>query len=494
MFLLANSEQGLDDDIERIEGGATVESSWGAIKSELRRVVGKPTFELWFEPLRPVGCVAKTLYLTGPDHVITWVERRYSGLLESIGDQVGSIEVRLTDDLAVGDQRFSTPSDERGLRVERKSRPEPKGFETFIVGQSNRLAHGAALVVAEAPGEAYNPLFLHGPPGLGKSHLLEAIANYVAATRPELRVVMTNAETFTREFVSSIQSRSLDAFKRKHREADVLLIDDVQFLEGKARTADELFHTFDSLHGSGGQLVFSADRVPGELSTLEQRLRERFEWGLTVELSEPDRPTREAFLRKMVSGDSSDLDPRLIERIASRPTASMRAVEGTLTRLRAVASIEGLEPDSGEMIEMVEELTGDPGHRKVVSVDEIQRLVSERFGISVEEMLSTGRSTRLSRPRQIAMHLTRQLTGLSLPAIARAFQRRDHTTVMHALKSVEKRIESDPPTRSVLVELAGALRGENGSDRTNWQNRSPQQDGNPQPHYNSERTDIEGVS
>ena len=494
MSLLADWEQLVDDDVERIERRDAAEGSWDAIKSELQRVVGKPTFELWFEPLRPAGGVAKTLYLTGPAHVITWVERRYSGLLESIGRQVGSVEVRLTDDLAVGDQRFSATATKAGPSTDGRPRPEPKGFETFIVGSSNRLAHGAALVVAEAPGEAYNPLFLHGPPGLGKSHLLEAIANYVAATRPELRVVMTNAETFTREFVSSIQSRSLDAFKRRHREADVLLIDDVQFLEGKARTADELFHTFDALHGSGGQLVFSADRVPGELSTLEQRLRERFEWGLTVELSEPDRPTREAFLRKMVSREDSELDPRLIERIANRPTASMRAVEGTLTRLRAVASIQGLESDSRELVALVEELAGEPFHREVISVDEIQRLVSERFGISVEEMLSTGRSTRLSRPRQIAMHLTRQLTGLSLPAIAKAFQRRDHTTVMHALKSVEKRIERDPPTRSVLLELAGLLRDENGSDRTNCQNRSPQKDGIPQPHYNSERTDIEGVS
>ena len=331
-------------------------------------------------------------------------------------------------------------------------------FERFVIGPGNRLAHGAALAVAEAPGQAYNPLFIHGPPGLGKTHLLGAIANYLGERSPELSVHYTTAESFTNEFVGSLRGDGMDAFKERYRRADVLLIDDVQFLQGKSRTAEELFHTFNSLHQGGAQIVLTADRLPGELTELAERLRQRFEWGMTAEIDEPDLSTRLIFLGNLVREQGLDaVAPEAIRAIASRTVDNLRALEGALTRVLAFSSLTAAEvtPDTVDQA-----LPGDRPIRSspALGPEDVLGAVSERLGVSRDELLSPARDSRISRARQLAMYLTRDLTDLSLPEIARAFNRRDHTTVMHAIKRVEERTTRDPHLARDVEELSITLR------------------------------------
>ncbi len=334
-------------------------------------------------------------------------------------------------------------------------------FERFVIGPGNRLAHGAALAVAEAPGQAYNPLFLHGPPGLGKTHLLGAIANYLHERSPELSIHYTTAESFTNDFIGCVRGTGIEAFKERYRRADVLLIDDVQFLQGKSKTAEELFHTFNSLHQGGAQIVLTADRMPAELTDLAERLRQRFEWGMTAEIEEPDLSTRLIFLGNLVREQGIEaVAPEAIRAIASRAVHNLRALEGALTRVLAFSSLTAAD---------VTEETVDralPGDRPVVAstpsltASEVLDVVATRLEVSREELLSPARATRISRARQLAMYLTRELTDLSLPEIARAFNRRDHTTVMHAIKRVEERTTHDPHLARDLEELTSTLRGD----------------------------------
>ncbi len=320
-----------------------LDAIWRNAQDQLRSSVPESTFRLWLEPLEPVAAAGDTLYLSAPEGIRAWAERRYAALIGEALSTCGSELSRVS---------FTNGEPDGGISVEGGSAElNPHyTFERFVIGAGNRLAHGAALAVAEAPSEAYNPLFLHGPPGLGKTHLLVAIANYLKANAPGLSVRYTTAESFTNEFVTALRCSGAEAFKARYRDIDVLLIDDVQFLEGKPHTEEEFFHTFNALYESGSQLVLSADRIPSELSTLAARLRDRFEWGLTVPVEPPELATRLTVLRRLVREAGVEIaDTEALSELADRIDANVRQLHGALTRVVAHASLLA-RPLSRELI------------------------------------------------------------------------------------------------------------------------------------------------
>ena len=339
-------------------------------------------------------------------------------------------------------------------------------FEQFIIGDSNRLAHAAALAVAELPGEAYNPLFLHAPPGLGKTHLLHAIGNYVRAFGAGAAVRYATVEAFTNQFINALSSRSLNHFKRAYRDADVLLIDDVQFLASKAKTEEEFFHTFNTLHETGRQLVLTCDRLPRQLVNVEERLRERFESGLVVDVGPPDRGTRVAILRKRAALDHIHLeDEAVLGLIADRVTTNVRALEGALIRVVASHSLTARPIDVELATQVLDEMYPASGTR-AVTIEHIQRVVAAHYGLTVPELISSVRTARIAWPRQVAIHLSRELTHASLPAIGAAFGGRNHATVLHACKRVAERVHTDQQVGDELADLTAAVRDEQEGDRT----------------------------
>lgn len=437
------------DDSSRQE----LDALWRATQDRLRTSVPESTYRLWLEPLKATGCDGETLYLSAPEGIRAWAERRYAGLIaEALADSETTV------------RRVSFAAGATGKEVEaaRVDLNPNYTFDRFVIGSSNRLAHGAALAVAEAPSEAYNPLFLHGPPGLGKTHLLAAIANYLHANAPGLSVRYTTAESFTNEFVAALKSQGNDAFKARYRDLDVLLIDDVQFLEGKPSTEEEFFHTFNALYESGSQLVLSADRIPSELSTLASRLRDRFEWGLTVAVEPPNLATRLTVLKRLVRESGVEVtDSGALSELANRIDANIRQLHGALTRVLAHASLMA-KPLSSELIA---EVVPRSRARQATSVEEIQQRVAERFGISRAELVGSSRAATPLRARQVAIFLTREMTDLSLPQIGRLYGGRDHSTVLNSLRRVEASIAEDADLAEQVQELRGAIHNPVRSER-----------------------------
>jgi chromosomal replication initiator protein len=430
-----------------------LDALWQATQGRLKSSVPESTYRLWLEPLQAAGTDSETLYLTAPEGIRAWTERRYSSLIVEALAEIGS---------PLSQVSFAEP---QGLGPDLDPHPELNPnytFERFVIGPGNRLAHGAALAVAEAPSEAYNPLFLHGPPGLGKTHLLAAIANYLRENAPALSVRYTTAESFTNEFVAALKSSGNEAFKARYRDIDVLLIDDVQFLQGKPATEEEFFHTFNALYESGSQLVLSADRIPSELSTLASRLRDRFEWGLTIPVEPPNLATRLTVLRRLVEEAGVEItDEGALAELANRIDANVRQLHGALTRVIAHASLMA-RPLSSELIAEV-----IPGVRaqQPTSVEEIQQRVAERFGVSRAELVGSSRAATPLRARQVAIFLTRDLTDLSLPQIGRLYGGRDHTTVLNSLRRVEAGLDEDPALAEKVRELRGAIHNPVGDER-----------------------------
>jgi len=333
-------------------------------------------------------------------------------------------------------------------------------FDQFVIGDCNRLAHAAALTVAEMPAHAYNPLFIYGPPGVGKTHLLSSIANLLLSHNPGLVVRCTTGEAFTNEFLGALGGGHTDAFKLRFRDLDVLLLDDVQFLERKTKTEEEFFHTFNALHESGRQIVLTSDRPPRDLQALEDRLRERFEAGLVADIKLPDLVTRLAILRKRVQHDHIELaDSHALEAIAERVDSNVRALEGALIRVVAFSSLTG-RPLTAELahevLDSLYPLSSSPGQRNR-TIREIQAATCAEFDLSAAELLSATRTARIAWPRQVAMYLARELTGESLPAIGRQFGGRDHTTVLHAWRRTAARIASDDASRETVEKLCRTL-------------------------------------
>jgi chromosomal replication initiator protein len=419
-------------------------AAWRDLCAELRRAVGESTYELWLASLELKAVQDGTVVLEATPATHGWVSRRFAHILEHAAREVFGPDTRV--ELAIAGGRSAHPLPPEPSRPEPAATPlNPRySFEQFIIGEGNRLAHAAALAVAELPGQAYNPLFLHAPPGQGKTHLLQAIGNYVHAFGGGAAVRYTTVEAFTNHFVTALGSRSLDRFKHSYRDTDVLLIDDVQFLASKAKTEEEFFHTFNALYESGRQLVLTCDRLPRQLTSVEERLRERFEAGLVADIRPPDFATRVAILRKRAALDNVRLaDGRVLDLIAERVSDNVRVLEGALIRIVAYHSLSQLPIDVPLARAVLDEIhPAPPSTRRAPTVHEIQQAVATHFGLNRAELISAGRSARVAWPRQVAVHLVRELTSVSLHGIGESFGGRNHATVLHACKRVAERLAS----------------------------------------------------
>ncbi|GIW42315.1 MAG: hypothetical protein KatS3mg076_2892 [Candidatus Binatia bacterium] len=329
-------------------------------------------------------------------------------------------------------------------------------FASFVVGSGNQFAHAAALAVAHQPGERYNPLFLYGGVGLGKTHLANAIGHELLARRPEARVLYLSAEAFMNELITALRKNRVEEFKARFRRVDLLILDDVEFLAGRERTQEEFFHTFNTLWASQRQIVLTSDKSPKELEALEERLRSRFEWGLTVDIQPPDLETRVAIVEKKADAQGLRLPHEVALLVANHARANVRELESCLNRLEAVASLEGVEI-TADLARRVLESMGQGKTGSMVTIDEIKRVVCEHFRLSPSHLLSRRRSRNLTFPRQLAMYLCRKHTPASYPVIGNEFGGRDHTTVIHAINVVEAKLRKDPALRLLLDKLEQSL-------------------------------------
>jgi chromosomal replication initiator protein len=438
-------------------------AAWQDIRLALRQAVSGSAYDVWLAPLELISLVEGTLFLRAPGGIQPWISKRFGRVLERSAGAVLGPGVRV-----VVDSDSGAPWPRRASAFEGSVDPaisdlNPRyTFDQFIISDGNRLAHAASLAVAELPGQAYNPLFLHAPPGLGKTHLLHAIGNYVMAFGGGATVRYTTVEAFTNHFIHALSSRSVESFKRAYRDADVLLIDDVQFLASKAKTEEEFFHTFNSLYETGRQLVLTCDRLPQQLEAIEERLRERFEAGLVADIKPPELPARVAILRKRAALDRVHVaDPDVLELIAERVTDNVRALEGALIRVVAYHSLTGRQLDR-QMAKTVLDGLYPQSKRERVSLADIQAAVASYYQLSVPELISTSKAARVAWPRQLAIHLARQLTEDSLHDIGAAFGGRNHATVLYACKRVSERLGTDRQSTMELDELTETLRAKQG--------------------------------
>jgi chromosomal replication initiator protein len=436
----------------------TAPSLWSEVAGRLKGALNDTTYRTWFAEAEGAE-LSDDMFVIGVPNDFTreWIEAHFLGLIQAAARDVSG-----------QDRRIRLTLIERGdiaaaVAVAPKRPPEtgmnPKyTFDSFVIGSSNRFAHAAALAVAEAPAQAYNPLFIYGSTGLGKTHLMQAIAQYVAEHAGDLSVRYVTSETFMNDFINSLRDKRIEGFKQRYRAYDLLLVDDIQFFEHKERIQEEFFHTFNSLYEAGSQIVISSDRPPREISTLEERLRSRFEWGLITDIQPPDLETRIAILRKKVAADGIHIaDPQVLTFIAGRISTNIRELEGALTRVVAFSSLTG-RPMTVELAQDVLRDVFPQGEAAAVSIRRIQELVSERFSLSLEELCGDKRSQNIVYPRQVAMYLSRELTDSSLPKIGKEFGGRDHTTVIHATSKIARLIREDRSVYNLVQELTARVK------------------------------------
>jgi len=436
-------------------------SASGVWQEALRRIEGrltKPSFESFVKAMAPVTLQGDVFVFSVPSRLAKeWVETRYSalihGALREVLARAVTIQLTVAEDAVPPPAAAPAPS-----RAPDTLQLSPKyTFDTFVIGSGNRFAHAAAMAVAEAPARAYNPLFIYGGVGLGKTHLLQAIGHHVTHRKGLHRVAYISSEKFTNELINSIRDDRTVEFRTKYRNVDVLLIDDIQFLAGKERTQEEFFHTFNTLHEASRQIIITSDRPPKEIPTLEDRLRSRFEWGLIADIQPPDLETRIAILRKKAELDGIDVPDQVAEFIAQRIQSNIRELEGALVRVVAYASLTRQAITVDLAAEILKELLPAVAARPV-TIPILQKVVAEHFGIRVEEMRAKRRTKGVAFPRQVAMYLARELTDASLPRIGEEFGGRDHTTVMHACDRVRAALAQDPQFAARLKKLVDTLR------------------------------------
>jgi chromosomal replication initiator protein len=444
-----------------------LEALWSQISSALRGELGDGVFDRWFSTLRLADANAREVTLVIPNSIYqVWIESNYGSQLQAALMTVFGAKRKVT--FQVGNGAAGQPAAAAEVAEEPEEAAEPAGtsgakglnphyvFDTFVVGANSEFAHAASLAVAKSPARTYNPLFIHGGVGLGKTHLLQAIGHHLAASRRGTKVAYVRSETFTNEFINAIQTNSLVKFRRRYRQADILLIDDIQFLAGKERSQEEFFHTFNSLFEGRKQIVLSSDQPPSEIAQLEQRLVSRFEWGLTAELQPPDMETRLAILRKKAAGLDVNLPNHVLEYLAHRIKSNVRRLEGALLRVASFSSLSG-RPLTDDSVEHVLRDILQEEARRAVSIDQVQRKVAEHYDVRLADMTSKRRPANIAFPRQIAMFISRRLTKSSLQDIGEAFGGRDHGTVIHACKTVQVRMDKEESLRQVIRFLETAL-------------------------------------
>jgi len=437
---------------------------WEKARPAIEQELGQTTFETWFSFIHVFEKDTQTLMIETPDEFFkSWIVEHYfscleKNLVENSEDKNVKIEISVNPSLLTEDIRKpSAPSS--STRIPEKKQTDSLNprftFDTFVIGPSNRFAYAACLAVAESPAKAYNPLFLYGHVGLGKTHLMQAITHLIKANHPDLNIRYLSSEKFTNELIDAIRHRSTSQFRQKYRNIDVLLIDDIHFIAGKESTQEEFFHTFNALHNNRKQIIFSSDRPPKEITKLEERLSSRFAWGLITDIQPPDYETRVAILRKKSEREPVTVPDEVIAFIASEIKTNIRELEGALIRVVAYSLLEET-PISLEMTKIVLKDMVETSN-KIISIEMIQKEVAEHFNISSSELKAKRRTKNIILPRQIAMYLGRRLTNLSLPEIGGAFGGKDHTTVLHSCKKIDQHLTSDLKVRSAVERLITKL-------------------------------------
>ncbi len=441
---------------------------WQQVISVIQTKLSKPSFDTWFKSTKASFLSDDVVVVTAPNvFTAEWLESRYTKLVATtIADSIGRpVTVKFDVEEARPAEQpvpFQQVAATKSIAIEENaSMLNPKyTFDTFVIGAGNRFAHAASLAVAEQPANAYNPFFLYGGVGLGKTHLMHAIGHYILENDPGTKVLYISSEKFTNEFINAIRDNSGESFRNKYRNIDVLLIDDIQFLAGKDGTQEEFFHTFNALHGENKQIIISSDRPPKEIPTLEERLRSRFEWGLITDIQPPDLETRIAILRKKAKAENLDIPNEAMMYIANMIDTNIRELEGALIRVVAYSSMFNQDITSHLAAEALKDIL-PTGRNRIITIQDIQQRVGEFYGLRLEEFKARKRTKAVAFPRQVAMYLSREMTEFSLPKIGDAFGGRDHTTVIHAHDKISKQLKIDQDLYKVIHSLTEKIKNLN---------------------------------
>ena len=445
----------MDDNLSQIW-----EKALDLIKTELAEV----SFNTWIKEIELISFENNQIVLGIPnDFMKNIINSRYNNLINNALKQVSSKNYEI---------KLIVPTEENMKSIQKEIQKTTKSqiltlsapilnpkytFDTFVIGNSNRLAHAASVAVSESPAKAYNPLFIYGGVGLGKTHLMHAIGHYILQNNTNSKVAYISSETFTNELINSIRDDRNVEFRNRYRNVDVLLIDDIQFIAGKERTQEEFFHTFNTLYESNKQIIVSSDRPPRDIPTLEDRLRSRFEWGLITDIQAPDLETRIAILRKKAQLENIDIPDDVMAYIAKKIQSNIRELEGALIRIVAFSSLTNSEVTMDLASEALKEIFSSKA--KLLNIPSIKEIISNKFNIKIEDLDSRKRTRAIAYPRQVAMYLTRELTDLSLPKIGNEFGGRDHTTVMHAHDKISKEIQTDSDLKEKIEKIIDELKG-----------------------------------